>query len=171
MSIEARMKALLDGLDYDFSHFTMDDFINWVQAYKGRQISFIPWDMPPGMFGVWMSDADEAIEHVFIDRNIPPLHKVHIQLHELSHIVCDHPTARLTKAEMRMLLLQAADNPEILNEVLLRAPAKKELEQEAEMLASLIQHQVIAHQRLQQLSIAASSLESIIDHLEALGLA
>jgi hypothetical protein len=171
MSVEARMKALLDSLDYDFSRFTMDDFIDWVQAYKGRRISFIPWDMPPGMFGVWMSDADEAVEHVFIDKNTPPLHKVHIQLHELGHIVCDHPTARLTKAEMQTLLLQAVENPDILSEVLLRAPAKKEMEQEAEMLAALIQHQVIAHKRMQQLSIAASSNESVIDHLESLGLA
>jgi hypothetical protein len=170
MSIETRMKALLDRLDYDFSHFTMDDFIDWVQAYKGRRISFIPWDMPPGMFGVWMSDADEAVEHVFIDKNIPPLHRVHIQLHELSHIVCDHPTVRLTKDEMRSLLMQAVERPEVLGEALLRAPAKQEMEQEAEMLASLIQHRVIAHQRLQQLSIAASSHESVVDHLEALGL-
>jgi coenzyme F420-reducing hydrogenase delta subunit len=57
-----------------------------------------------------------------------------------------------------------------LNEVLLRAPAKKELEQEAEMLAALIQYRVIEHERIQQLSVAASSNEDITDHLQSLGL-
>lgn len=170
MNIEARMKAVLDKLDFDFSRFTMDDFVAWIQARTGRAISFIPWDMPPGMFGVWMSDADEPVEHVFIDKNASPLHRVHIQLHELSHIICGHPTARLTKAEMQDLLLKAVQDPNVLNEVLLRAPAKIELEQEAEILAALIQHQVIGHQRIQQLSVAASSNENVIDHLQSLGL-
>lgn len=170
MNIEARMKAVLAKLDFDFSRFTMDDFVTWVQTHTGREISFILWDMPPSMFGVWMSDADEPVEHVFIDKNASPLHKVHIQLHELSHIICEHPTARLTKTEMQELLLKAAQDPGVLNEVLLRAPAKKELEQEAEMLAALIQYQVIKHKHLQQLSVAASSNENVIDHLKSLGL-
>ena len=170
MNIEARMKAVLGKLDFDFSRFTMDEFVAWIEARRGREISFIPWDMPPGMFGVWMSDADDPVEHVFIDKNAPSLHKVHIQLHELSHIICGHPTARLTKIEMQNLLLQAMQNPTVLNEVLLRAPAKKELEQEAEMLAALIQYRVIEHERIQQLSVAASSNENVTDHLQSLGL-
>jgi hypothetical protein len=170
MSVEARMKAVLGKLDFDFSQFTMDSFVAWIQRLKAREIRFIPWDMPPGLFGVWMSDADEPVEHLFIDKSASPLHKVHIQLHELSHIICAHPTARLTKVQMQDLLLRAAEDPSVLQEVLLRAPATKELEQEAEILAALIQHQVIIHQRLQQLSVAASSNENVIDHFESLGL-
>lgn len=165
------MKALLGSLDYDFSQFTMDGFIEWVQTYIGRQIRFIPWEMPPGMFGVWMSDAEQPVEHVFIDKSAAPLHKVHIQLHELSHILCNHPTMRLTRADMQTLLVASMEQPAVLSEALLRAPAKEEMEAEAEMLAALIQHQAIACKRLQQLSIAASSHQSVNDHLESLGLA
>ena len=71
---------------------------------------------------------------------------------------------------MGALLLKAVEDPGVLNEVLLRAPAKKELEEEAEIMAALIQHQVIRHERLQQLGVAASSNEGVIDHLQSLGL-
>lgn len=170
MTIEARMKAVLDKLDFDFSQFTMDSFVDWIERRSGRKINFIQWEMPPGMFGVWMSDADEPFEHVFIDKNVPPMHQVHIQLHELSHIICAHPTARLSRDEMGSLLLKAVEDPGVLNEALLRAPAKKELEEEAEIMAALIQHQVIKHECLQQLGVAASSNEGVLDHLHSLGL-
>ncbi len=170
MNIETRMKTVLDTLDFDFSRFTMDGFVAWIQARRGREIRFIPWNTPPGMFGAWISDADEPIEHVFIDKNVSPLHKVHIQLHELGHIICGHPTIRLSKVEMREMLLKATQVPTVLNEILFRASAEKELEQEAEMLAALIQHQVIGHERIQQLSVAASSNKNVIDHLKSLGL-
>lgn len=170
MTIETRMKAVLDKLDFDFSQFTMNSFVDWIERRSGRKINFIQWEMPPGMFGVWMSDADEPFEHVFIDKNVPPMHQVHIQLHELSHIICAHPTARLSRDEMGALLLKAVEDPGVLNAVLLRAPAKKELEEEAEIMAALIQHQVIKHERLQQLGVAASSNEGVLDHLHSLGL-
>ena len=62
MTVEAKMKAVLDELDFDFSQFTMDSFVDWIERSRGRKIRFIHWEMPPGMFGVWMSDADEPIE-------------------------------------------------------------------------------------------------------------
>jgi hypothetical protein len=170
MTVEARMQAILDGLEFDFSRFTMDGFTTWVQAHLGREINFIPWEMPPGMFGVWLSDADDAVEHVFIAKNASPLHKVHIQLHELSHIICGHPNARLTRTEMQALLTEAMHEPAVLKDALLRAPAKKELEQEAETLAALIQQKVIRHERMQQLSVAASSNAHVVDHLHSLEL-
>lgn len=170
MSTHARMKAVLAELGYDFRQFTMDHFVAWVQERKRREIQFIPWHMPPGMFGLWMSDAEDPYEHVFFDSAAPPLHQVHIQLHELAHIICDHPTARLTQAEMEDLLRRAVSNPEILNEVLLRAPNQAEMEKEAETLAALIQEQVIHHEHLQQLSVVVSSDKNVVAHLKALEL-
>ena len=66
-----QMKAVLQELDFDFTEFTMDRFIAWIQEHTGREIRFVPWEMPPGLFGVWMSDADEPVEHIFIDNAIP----------------------------------------------------------------------------------------------------
>jgi hypothetical protein len=168
--VYARMKALLDEMDFDFSQFTMERFAAWVQERHDRKIRFTRWEMPPGMFGVWMSDAEEPVEHVFIDKNAPPLQAAHIQLHELGHILCGHPTARLTVSEMADLLTKSVTNPAVLEEALLRAPNKGEWEQEAETLAALIQDQVIRHQRLQQLAVSASSNESVVAHFKALEL-
>lgn len=169
-NVYTRMKTVLDSLDFDFSEFTMDRFAAWVQERHGREIRFTPWEMPPGLFGVWMSDADEPVEHVFIDRDAPPLQAVHTQLHELGHILCGHPTARLTRTEMADLLYRGLQDPGALKELLLRSPRKAEWEQEAETLAALIQDEVIRHERLQQLAVAASSNENVVAHLKALEL-
>lgn len=165
-----QMKTVLQGIDFDFAGFTMDRFTAWVQERHGREIRFIPWHMPPGLFGVWMSDADEPVEHIFIDKAIPPLHQVHTQLHELSHMLCKHATARLTRTQMVELLHQAIQDPSVLKELLLRSPDNDQREREAETLAALIQNQVIGHQRIQQLSITASSNKELLVHFEAMEL-
>lgn len=172
MSTETRMNAVLDDLDYDFSEFTMDSFVTWIESRIKREIRFKSWTMPPGMFGVWMSDAEEPVEHIFYDDTDPLIQQVHIQLHELSHIVCSHPTARLTRIEMQELLLKSVETPTVLSHVLLRAPAKDSsiMEEEAEMLASLIQHQVINNKRLKQLAITASSDDDLSNHFKSLEL-
>ena len=170
MSTESRMKVVLDDLDFDFSEFTMDSFVAWIESHIGRKIRFNPWPMPPGMFGVWMSDADEPVEHIFYDNTGPLIQQVHTQLHELSHVICEHPTARLTHDEMQSLLFQSAEDPTVLDDVLLRAPTKDVVEEEAEILASLIQHQAIKNKRLQHLAITASSDNDLSDHFKSLGL-
>ncbi|MBK8989833.1 MAG: hypothetical protein IPM39_27860 [Chloroflexi bacterium] len=170
MSTESRMKAVLDELDFDFSEFTMDGFVAWIESRIRRKIRFRAWPMPPGMFGVWVSDAEELVEHIFYDDTGPLIQQVHIQLHELSHIICSHPTACLTGSQMRSLLLQSAEDPTVLSHVLLRAPAKDGIEEEAEILASLIQHQVINNKRIKQLAITASSNDDLSDHFKSLGL-
>lgn len=170
MNTESRMKAVLDDLDFDFSEFTMDSFVAWIESRINREIRFKSWPMPPGMFGVWMSDAEEPVEHIFYDDAGPMIQQVHTQLHELSHIVCAHPTARLTRSEMQELLLRSAEDPTVLSHVLLRAPAKDGMEEEAEILASLIQHQVINNKRIKQLAITASSNDDLSGHFKSLGL-
>jgi ATP-dependent phosphoenolpyruvate carboxykinase len=94
----------------------------------------------------------------------------HPQLHELAHIINDHPTRRLTHAEMEDLLRRAGQNPAILENILLRAPDDADYEDEAETLAALIQKQAIRHRRIQQLMVTVSSNDSMVQHFKALGL-
>lgn len=170
MKTQALMAAKLAELNFDFDDFTMDRFVAHVEKLKGREIHFVPWSMPPRMYGAWISDAEEPREFVFYDQDIPPLHQVHTQLHELAHIINDHPTRRLTRTEMEDILRRADQEPDILKEVLLRAPNEAQHEDEAETLAALIQKQVIRHERLQQLAVTVSSDDSMRDHFTALGL-
>lgn len=168
MNIETKARLLLDKWDFDFSQFTMSDFVGWIERRKDRKIIFIEWEMPPGMFGAWLSDADEPVEYIFIEKSVPSMHQTHIQLHELSHILLEHTTIQLSKNKMKTLLHQAINKPDMLDNALLRASANHEMEEEAETLAALIQYQVIQHEKLQQLMV--SSQEGIGDYFDSLGI-
>src|SRR5512145_3018276 len=98
--IDARARAedILTQINFDFHHFTISGFIEWVSQAKQREILTIPWKkMPPGMFGAWLSDADEPKEYIFFREDTPKIHQIHIQLHELAHLLCGHPTARISQ--------------------------------------------------------------------------
>ena len=90
-------RKILDELNYDFRAFTIDHFVQWIETVKGRKLLFFPWKMPSGMFGAWMSDGDEPREYFFYRNDVPRLLQIHIQLHELSHFLCGHPTKSITQ--------------------------------------------------------------------------
>lgn len=170
MDVKAKMKAVLDGLAFDFSNFTMDGFVSWLQERTAREIEFIFWEMPPGLFGVWLSGPELGTEYIFVDKSAAPLHKVHIQLHELSHIICGHTTITLNKSSLQKLLIDFAENDHSSYSALFRSFSNEQQEQEAELLAALIQQRVIRHKRIQQLSIAASSDSELATHFKSLKL-
>jgi hypothetical protein len=170
MNIESQMETRLAELNFDFNDFTMERFVVQIQRIKNREILFVGWPMPPGMYGAWISDVEEPREFVFYDRTLPPLQKIHTQLHEVAHIISDHPTKRLGRAEMEDILRRARQDPGVLHEVLLRAPDTAQCEDEAETLAALIQKQVIRCQRLQQLTAIVSSDSDVAEQFKALGL-
>lgn len=45
------LNALLDKLDYDFTQFSIEDFIKWMEAKRSRKIVLVPWALPAGYFG------------------------------------------------------------------------------------------------------------------------
>jgi len=162
-------KKILSELNYDFRAFTIENFISWIERAKHRKIVLIPWVMPSGMFGAWMSDGDEPREYIFYRDNVPSIHKIHIQLHELAHYLCGHPTKSIT----RKTLQESRDGTRVLpfdELVKLRSPELSAYEFEAETLASIIQEQVIRHSQLQELTRGTSSDENIAKYLKDLGL-
>lgn len=162
MKTQDRMKAVLADLDFDFADFEMERFVAHIENLKGRKIHFAPWKLPIGMYGAWISVSDRPEEFVFFDQGMPPLHQVHTQLHELAHIINDHPTERMSTAEMAKI----RNNPDLIAEshanVSLRSPNETQYEDEAEILAALIQKEVIHHERMHQLAVAVSSDKGII---------
>ena len=169
MEPNPQVKKILNEINYDFRAFTIDHFIGWIEAFKGRKIITIPWTMPSGMFGAWMSDGDEPREYIFYRDNVALLHKIHIQLHELSHFLCGHPTKLITRKNLRESKAGIRELP--FNELAkLRSPDVSTYEYEAEYLASLIQEQVIRHSQIQQLTRGISSDKKIAEYLKDLGL-
>ncbi len=88
----------LEELNYDFRHFSMEDFVNWIGKIKNRELLFFAFPMPPRMFGAWVSDEEYNREYFFYRKGVPPIHQVHIQLHEIAHFLCNHETLRVNSA-------------------------------------------------------------------------
>jgi hypothetical protein len=148
------MQALLAEIDYDFSRFEMEGFARWLERRRGRRVLFVPWRMPASVSGIWLADPD--FEFVFYEQHTPPLHQSHIQLHEMAHMLCGHSTLEIGPQQVHVLLRQTAADPAFL-QLLLCSPHSREVDLEAEMLASLIQERVLHHHRLRELTRAVPS--------------
>lgn len=170
MNSRSLARQTLRKLEFDFRSFTIERFLTWIGDRTGHAIFAIPWRMPAGMFGVWISDDDHAREYLFYRENLPRLHQVHIQLHELAHFLLGHSTYRINRNELATLL-KKGKGESLLDLVQLRSPRTSQMEQEAETLASLIQEQVIKHNHLERLSQGVSSDRTIARMISDLGLA
>ena len=146
--VTRRMRAVLDALGYDFSRFTMEDFRAWLEWCRGRRIEFVPWTFESSISGGWL--ACPAVDLVFFHQDTLPIHQAHIQLHEMSHILCSHLPVQLGQ------VLSEADVAS-LEALLLRSGHTEREEMEAEVLASLVQQRVLDNSRLQELGKVVSS--------------
>ncbi len=59
---------------------------------RGRSIALLPLPMSAsGACGLWM--AGSRADYICYERDTTPVHQTHIVLHELGHILCEHPGA------------------------------------------------------------------------------
>lgn len=167
--ISGDINQSLDQLGFDFSSFTMSNFVSHIEQEKGRRIFTTPWDMPTDLFGAWFSDAELPVEYIFFDKNVLPIHQIHIQLHELCHYLCGHTTLEITSEELKNLL--SSDAAHLFQRIKMRSPFTDEEEYEVEHMANLIQTRVIAHRRLEELvSQTHSSSGELMTFLQVMGL-
>ena len=158
-SVQERMQTLLEEeIDYDFSQFTMEGFVNWLEERRGRKIECIPYQITsPFLSAAWVASDEQ--DYVFYLKDAPPVLQIHSQLHEFAHMLCGH-TAKSRVAKLEKLLenaMQRMHSEKV--SVLLRSNYADEVEVEAEVLASLIQERIMHHSRLKELTMA-DSLES-----------
>jgi hypothetical protein len=85
--------------------------------------------------GIWIATGDE--DWIFVDQQTSPLHRQHIVLHELAHMLCGHAAAELPENDLLRQLFPDL-SPAMVRTVLSRTSYQSEPEQEAELLASLI---------------------------------
>ena len=78
----ARLKAekILRELNYDFSTFSISSFLDFVGKARGCSIVTIPWTMSNSLFGVWISDHEDAKEYIFYRDDLSKIYQISLCL-------------------------------------------------------------------------------------------
>ncbi|MEU5128555.1 ParH-like protein [Streptomyces mobaraensis] len=124
-----RCRALADGLELPVP-FDAAELAERIARRRGRPIDLMPADWRSGLPCGLLISADQADYIVYV-ADTPPLHREHILVHELAHLLCEHhgsPSGTLLPH------LPSA----LVGRVLGRTAYSEPQEEEAELLASLI---------------------------------
>jgi len=81
------------------------------------------------------------VDYVFYEPETSQLHREHIILHELGHLLCEHQPTEVIDEEVIAQLFPDL-NPTVVHRVLGRTTYTAVEEQEAEMVASLVRERV-----------------------------
>ncbi|SBT89772.1 hypothetical protein GA0115233_101226 [Streptomyces sp. DI166] len=111
-----------------------------VEALRGRPL--ILRELPEqaaiaGACGLWLG-TDDA-DYVFYEARTAPLHREHIILHEIGHVLCDHHRGVTAEGDEPIAGLLNGLQPHLVKRLMARTNYTTAEEQEAEMIASLIQ--------------------------------
>ncbi|HEY2522092.1 MAG TPA: hypothetical protein VGJ19_18430 [Streptosporangiaceae bacterium] len=118
--------------------FDLTELCRSVSIGRGRPLHVrgIPGPTSRGRpCGIWIATGDE--DWIFVDQQTSPLHRQHIVLHELAHMLCGHAAGELPENDMLGRLFPDL-SPAMVRIVLSRTSYQSEPEREAELLASLI---------------------------------
>jgi hypothetical protein len=115
--------------------FEVDAFARVVSRRRGRRLQLIPKGTDLGPCGVWLA-LPEA-DYVFFEADTSGLHREHIILHELGHLLGDHQVSQVVDDRTLHALLPSLDLS-MVRRVLGRTSYSAVEEQEAEMIASLV---------------------------------
>ena len=119
--------------------FTVAGFCAAVSDRRGRALRLLPKQTRVGPCGVWLALPD--LDYIFYEDATSQLHREHIILHELGHVLCDHQPTEVIDDEVLGQLLPSLD-PRMVRRVLGRTTYTAVEEQEAEMLAALVRERV-----------------------------
>ncbi|GGW20562.1 hypothetical protein GCM10018980_43180 [Streptomyces capoamus] len=90
-----------------------------------------------GACGLWLGTANA--DYVFYEARTAPLHREHIILHEIGHVLCDHHRSLTEEGGQPAGDLLAGLQPHLVARLMARTSYTNTEEQEAEMIATLIQ--------------------------------
>ncbi|RSN65106.1 hypothetical protein DMH01_01520 [Amycolatopsis sp. WAC 04182] len=140
-----RCRSLADGVTLP-EPFDAGSFVAELAAERGRPIELMQVSVPSsGPCGLLMST--ERADYILYPTNTTALHRRHILLHEVGHLLCGHVGS---DAGADGIVLDAAAgktlmpnlSPELVRRVLGRTGYSAVEEQEAELLASLLAQRV-----------------------------
>ena len=113
--------------------FDLSVFLSYVAARRGRDLHLHPQPAPAGApCGLWL--ATDAADHIFYAAGTDPMHRRHIILHEIGHMLCNHRAPGLVLPDL---------DPATVARVLLRSTYSAPQEQVAEMIATMISERAL----------------------------
>ncbi|MCP2323606.1 hypothetical protein HDA40_002113 [Hamadaea flava] len=116
--------------------FDMDTFCASLQEQRGRRILLVPVETESrSPCGLWIGTTDT--DYVFYESGTSRLHRNHIVLHELGHMLCDHQGVGPFGEEFLRAAMPNLD-PGALQRVLGRSAFTADQEQEAEYFATFV---------------------------------
>ena len=137
-SIRRQCESALEGVPVP-NPFDINDFCRVISSRRGRALHLLPKQTRLGPCGVWLSLPE--VDYVFYEAETSQLHREHIILHELGHLLCEHQPTEVIDEEVVAQLLPDL-NPAVVHRILGRTTFTAIEEQEAEMLASLVRGRV-----------------------------
>jgi len=142
-SARRRCTAVLRDVEMP-NPFDLTAFCDGLASKRGRRLHLHPFcPSAAGQLpcGIYLSVGDD--DYIFFDGRTSPLHRDHIVLHEISHMLLGHTTDRGLLDTVGRLL--PSIDPRVLETVLARTSYSTEQEREAELLATLIGGGTAAH--------------------------
>ena len=144
MAIDRRMwrrcRRIVEGLTIP-TPFAPAPFIAALASQRGRPVELVPMAGRSGHCGALVR-TDQA-DYIFYSASTTQLHREHILLHEVGHLLCGHIGD--TTLDILPKLLLPSLSSELVRRVLGRSDYSAEQEQEAELVASMIAQR--AHRR------------------------
>lgn len=134
-TLRARCEARLAGVRIP-SPFDLAEFSAELGRRRGRPIRLVTMTMPAdGPSGLCL--CGESADYVVYEQATTRLHQMHIALHEMGHLLCEHEQGAASRDTHLDRLFEHLD-PGLVRHMLGRTRYSTEDETEAEMLASLI---------------------------------
>ncbi len=132
--LRRRCASHLRSLDLPIP-FNLETFCRALAERRKRPLVLRAIDVPAGLGGFWV--ASPQADYILYQAGTSSLHRLHIILHELSHLICEHEPTPVTEEEFLQFLLPDL-SPRVFRHVLKRAAYSSAEDQEAEMLATLL---------------------------------
>ena len=133
-ALRRRCEHVLDGVAIP-DPFDVDAFASTIASRRDRPLRLLPKQTPLGPCGVWLAMPDA--DYVFYENGTTAVHREHIILHELGHLLSEHVAHESIDDDVLRELFPRLD-PAMIRRVLGRTSYSAAEEQEAEMIASMV---------------------------------
>ncbi|MCA0453826.1 MAG: ImmA/IrrE family metallo-endopeptidase [Chloroflexi bacterium] len=159
------VRSVVEDLRYDFRQFEIENFIQHLEAQRARSILCTPYDFRPDVTGVWI--PAETADYIFYSRYTHPVHQIHIVLHEIAHMLLKHEHMKISEVlPVDTDIFHLTRDMGFMNSSSIQDDQQ---EQEAEAFVYLIQQQLVAARRFDQLTRAITSIKGLDRFTDTLG--